>query len=67
MSKIDNKKGFLSKVSDSRREFMKGLATVAAATPVVSSLFDYGCTIPRVQYVEPILIFFFILIVIFSY
>ena len=39
MSKIDNKKGFLSKVSDSRREFMKGLATVAAATPVVGSLF----------------------------
>jgi len=39
MSKIDNKKGFLSKVSNSRREFMKGLATVAAATPVVGSLF----------------------------
>ena len=39
MSKIENKKGFLSKVSDSRREFMKGLATVAAATPVVGSLF----------------------------
>jgi hypothetical protein len=39
MSKIDNKKGFLSKVSESRRGFMKGLATVAAATPVVGSLF----------------------------
>ena len=39
MSKIDNKKGFLSKVSGSRRDFMKGLATVAAATPVVGSLF----------------------------
>ena len=36
----ENKKGsLLSKISDSRREFMKGLATVAAATPVVGSLF----------------------------
>ena len=35
----NKKRNFLSKVSDSRREFMKGLATVAAATPVVGSLF----------------------------
>ena len=32
-------KGLLSKISNSRRSFMKGLATVAAATPIVGSLF----------------------------
>ena len=35
----NTKRSLLSKVSDSRREFMKGLATVAAATPVVGSIF----------------------------
>jgi|TARA_B110000003_G_C16581632_1_gene508307 hypothetical protein len=40
MSNKENNKGFLTKISDSRREFMKGLATVAAATPIVGSLFS---------------------------
>ena len=35
----NTKRSLLSKISDSRREFMKGLATVAAATPVVGSMF----------------------------
>ena len=35
----NTKKSLLSKVSDSRRGFMKGLATVAAAAPVIGSLF----------------------------
>jgi len=37
--KENNKKSILSKVSDSRRTFIKNLATVAAATPVIGSLF----------------------------
>jgi len=37
--KENNKKSILSKVSDSRRAFIKSLATVAAATPVIGSLF----------------------------
>ena len=37
--KDDNKKGFLEKVHDSRRTFIKSLATIAAATPVVGSMF----------------------------
>ena len=39
MNKLTKEKGILSKISDSRRGFMKGLATVAAATPLVGSLF----------------------------
>ncbi len=35
----NTKRSLLSKISDSRREFMKGLATVAAATPIVGSMF----------------------------
>tara|TARA_Y100000766_G_scaffold118041_1_gene101437 strand:- start:128 stop:937 length:810 start_codon:yes stop_codon:yes gene_type:complete len=37
--KQNNKKGFLEKVHDSRRTFIKSLATIAAATPVVGSIF----------------------------
>ncbi|MBH44799.1 MAG: hypothetical protein CMD88_05025 [Gammaproteobacteria bacterium] len=36
---MSNKKTFLTKAADSRRSFMKGLATVAAATPIIGSLF----------------------------
>ena len=39
MKEITKKKGILSKAADSRRGFMKTLATVAAATPIVGSLF----------------------------
>ena len=38
MKEIKKDKGIMSKISDSRRGFMKGLATVAAATPVVGAL-----------------------------
>ena len=37
--KKNNKKGLLEKVHDSRRTFIKSLATVAAATPIVGSMF----------------------------
>ena len=37
--KQNNNKGFLEKVHDSRRTFIKSLATVAAATPIVGSMF----------------------------
>ena len=40
MKEIKSDKGIMSKISDSRRGFMKGLATVAAATPVVGALFN---------------------------
>ena len=39
MTEIKEKKGLIDKISGSRRGFMKGLATVAAATPVIGSLF----------------------------
>ena len=39
MKEIKTDKGIMSKISNSRRGFMKGLATVAAATPVVGALF----------------------------
>ena len=39
MKEISKKKGVLSKAADSRRGFMKTLATIAAATPVIGSLF----------------------------
>ena len=38
MKEISKKKGVLSKAADSRRGFMKTLATIAAATPVILSL-----------------------------
>ena len=37
--KENNKKSLVNKVSDTRRTFIKSLATIAAATPVVGSLF----------------------------
>ena len=39
MKEISKNKGILSKAADSRRGFMKSLATIAAATPVIGSLF----------------------------
>ena len=39
MKEIIKNKGILDKAADSRRGFMKSIATVAAATPIIGSLF----------------------------